>query len=131
MRGRAFFDTSLPVIAGVFLGIPLGVLLTRRHRMSIKPPKSEILEKLKNALLSFAIMKTWSEDPDLPRFSGCNTANACFTYIMEDREFRRSPFFTYIMETKNKRVRDYIAARLSTEKDVLGFFEDFVTKLTS
>lgn len=104
--------------------------------------KSRPVEKLKNALLSLALMRTKPGDRDdfsmdyaafdgtkLPMFSGCDLANAAFTYILDIGEFRRGPFYTAHMEHKHRAVERYIERNLSTRSAVYAFFKDFVATI--
>lgn len=99
------------------------------------------VERLKNALLSFALSVACKNDisddmmygnydgTKLPRMAGASVANACFTYILDIAEFRRTPLYTQVMEAKILAIQKYIDANLDTEQKVLDFFEKFVSEI--
>jgi hypothetical protein len=64
----------------------LGVcLVTTWRRWTALTP----VDRLKNALLSFAILQVGDLSDDgtkLPMFSGSSLVNACFTYIVDRRD---------------------------------------------
>ena len=96
------------------------------------------IEKLKNALLSYALNTIKHADPDfnpatdfrldygnfdgttLPIFSGCNIENACFTYINDNKQ----PISQ--MEEKQIAIRKYLMKNLNSEVQIVEFFRKFV-----
>jgi hypothetical protein len=95
------------------------------------------IETLKNALLSYALMKCGKIDDSpignyasfdgsiLPAFARYSTANACFSYIQSDYDRIFGPFATKVMDDKHKAIVKYLERNLNTEEQVLGFFENF------
>lgn len=101
-------------------------------------PKMKNVEKLKNALLSFALLVSMNsenrKDLDmnytnfdgvkLPHFSGCNITNACFSYITDD-----TPDVS-IMAYKQEAINKYLEKNLNTEQQVIIFFDNFADTYT-
>ena len=109
-----------------------------------KNKKSLPIEQLKNALLSYALMKVKVSDIDessfsykhfdgtkLPMLSGCDIEMACFSYILDKYEFRKGEFYSSIMEDKLDAITKYLDTNLGTQKQVTGFFRDFIDTCTS
>ena len=97
-----------------------------------KKKQNSTLEILKNALLSFSLMKTCDnidnslnlnyasyDGTKLPSFSGYNIENACFSYITKNN-------FTNPMHDKSKAIEKYLSNNLGTNEQVVTFFEKFV-----
>lgn len=104
--------------------------------------KTEIpIDMLKNALLSYALMKLKNDDIDdisleyknfdgtkLPMFSGYNVENACFSYIIDKEKFRKDFFYTPAMEEKLNAIDKYLDKNLGTNEQVMKLFQDFVRR---
>lgn len=95
------------------------------------------VEELKNALLTYALatvkyanlrdnepppfsMDYNSMENELPMLSGCNTENACFSYIS------RLPHAIPYMAEKDKAIKRYLKNNLDTEEKTATFFNKFV-----
>jgi len=107
----------------------------------LKPkPKNKSLEVLKNGLLSYALLKTSPEEDlkdfnmnyksfdgnKLPMFSGYSTSNACLSYIIDKEDFKKSLFYTPIMEDKIIAIEKYLEKNFDSDKKVADFFDMFV-----
>lgn len=103
---------------------------------------SDSLENLKNALLTHALMKVKRDDIDnccldyasfdgtkLPMLSGCDIANACFSYIVNIKDFRKGPWYTPTMECKINAVHKYNNKNLDTDEKVYAFFNEYIDML--
>jgi len=101
------------------------------------------LKRLKNALLTFALVcvngdkiekqlyNTRYDQYDgetLPPLSGCDMTNACFSYMLDKEEFRKSPWYTVIMEQKLEAIDKYLDAQLGTDDQAVAFFERFIER---
>lgn len=98
------------------------------------------VERLKDALLSFALAKTCEKNMSkdmfyekydgtkLPMISGTSLTNACFTYIVDINEVKNSPIYT---ESKLNAIYKYINKNLNTDDKVVVFFENFITNYKS
>lgn len=110
-------------------------------RVSATQTSLPAVDRLKNALLAFALAKTcandMSDDPDydkydgtmLPRPCGFSLANACFTYILDVNEFRQDPLYCVDIESKINAIQRYIDKNLDTNEKTLAFFEHFTSDL--
>lgn len=107
------------------------IYLLFKNQKNIKP-----IDKLKNALLSHALMMTGDVDDynfnyrsfdgtKLPSFSGDSTANACWTYILNKTELRKSMFYTSQIESKIDAIEKYININLDTNDKVYTFLENY------
>lgn len=101
------------------------------------------VDNLKNALLTFALSTIRKDDFDslnmiynsfdgskLPMLSGYDISNACFSYIIDKNEFKRSPFYTTGMSNKIEAIDRYIDKNLNTKEQVSDFFNDYVNHFT-
>lgn len=100
------------------------------------------IELLKNALLTLALMRVRSKDRDdtnmdytlfdgtkLPMLSGCDLANACFSYIVDRAEFRSSLFYSRQMELKHDAIDLYLKRNLASYEQVEDLFNAFVANV--
>ena len=95
------------------------------------------LETLKNALLSYALMKHGAVDDSpinnyasfdgstLPAFSGYSTSNACFSYIQSDYDRIFGSFPSKSMNDKHTAIVKYLERNLKTGEQVADLFEKF------
>lgn len=94
------------------------------------------IDKLKNALLSHALMLSGDVDDNnfnykgfdgtkLPSFSGNSMTNACWNYKLDKELFRKSMFYTSQMESKINAIEKYINLNLDTNEKVYEFFEKY------
>jgi hypothetical protein len=103
-----------------------------------KQKSNKYVEKLKNALLSYALLQIGKTDNELnfdyskfdgnllPEFSGCSTPNACFTYILDKAEFKKNHFYSPRMMEKLNAIERYLDKNLCDEEKIKVFFETFV-----
>jgi hypothetical protein len=105
-------------------------------------PASSIIptsvDRLKNALLSFALMNAGNVDSmpsynfdtydgtTLPAFAGYDLPNACFSYL--DIE---SVGGVNLLEEKQDVIHKYLQKQLDTDEKVEEFFRSFLSKLQS
>ena len=129
-----YFDNLIIFIIILFV---VGSVL---HILFIIYVKPKPVDYLKNALLSYLLMKCKNYDENislnyksmdgrmLPPFSGYDIENACFSYIQSpyDRVFGFFP--SKQNDQKNIAIDKYIAKKLNSEKDVLDIFSEFVNK---
>ena len=125
-------------LAGCALSIHgVHIVIERNRRLNTRP-----IESLKNALLTLALMRVRYNDRDdlnmnyatfdgtkLPMVSGCDLTHACFSYICDRDEFRRSPFYTKQMERKHDAIDMYLKRNLGMHEQVEDFFKAFVANL--
>lgn len=100
------------------------------------------LDKLKNALLTLALMKVNEKDiahlnydyqsfdgTQLPSISGCSIVNGCFSYIINKFNFRFNNFmYSEMMMDKLKAIDRYLNRNLGTDKQVQEFFTVYITQ---
>lgn len=141
-----FYEVIL-LFTGFSLGIWVGLLISVKICATVleeikKATPYTPVDKLKNALLSFALMEVKHADvnsglnmnyadytgDELPAMSGCSIENACFTYMLNKDS---SPFYTKHMEQKTKAIEKYLQHHLNTDEKVLTFFQDFYENLES
>lgn len=103
-----------------------------------RPSKIKQIERLKNALLSFALMRMCKDDihewnlnyegfdgTKLPGFCGVSLDNACFTYMRSREELKMDTFFTRYLIKKLGAIEKYVDKNLNTEDQVQAFFNAF------
>jgi hypothetical protein len=112
-------------------------MLLPREKQSLPPSP---IDKLKNALLTVAILITKQDDMDhnfnyatydgtkFPPLSGSSIPHACFSYILNRDEFRQHAFYTNAMESKLDAIEKYLANNFSTDDHVMDFFGNFFMK---
>jgi hypothetical protein len=99
------------------------------------------LDRLKNALLTFAMMTTNKDDiahidlnydkyngDKFPALSGSSFPHACYTYIFNRRDFRGSLMYSKHCEYKLDAIEKYLNKQFSAEDRVLDFFIRFCEK---
>jgi len=93
--------------------------------------------KLKNALLTLAIVNVNHEDIDqdfnfnystydgskYPALSGSSIGHACFTYIFNMLYFKKSILYSEQYANKLVAIEKYLENKLNTEEQVFSFFE--------
>jgi hypothetical protein len=127
---------------GLLIGFVLGIIICYYYLKNKEEKKNIYLEYLKNALLSYALMRVCKRDVDdfnmiyndfdgtkLPMFSGSSITNASFSYIIDKKSFREHPFYTPIMEEKIKAIDKYLDKNLNSEDDIYKFFEKCLKKI--
>lgn len=60
-----------------------------------------------------------------PALSGCSVPHACFSYIFDPIEFKKSPMYSAMMASKMDAITRYLKKNLSTQVQVLDVFQDF------
>lgn len=116
------------------------VILHRRYRKVTNPH----VDFLKNALLSYALSQVKKDDFDhfnfayqtfdgtkLPSMSGYDTVNACASYIIDKKMFRKGPFYTTHMESKLDAIDKYLDAQFDSNDKVTNFLELLVNQKIS
>jgi hypothetical protein len=105
-----------------------------------KEQKNTNLEQLKNALLTYHMTEVFAnkiergpittvfDGSSLPPLSGYNLINACFSYIMDEDEFKKHPFYTQTMAMKHKAIDRFLELNLNTREQVTKFFDDVTNK---
>ena len=99
------------------------------------------LERLKNALLTFALVDIKKEDmakldyqyekyngDKFPALSGSSVAHACYTYIFHRSTFRKSVMYSKAYESKLDAIEKYLNLHLKTEDQTQDLFEKFCEK---
>ena len=126
--------TEVFVIALIAACLAIGSLVQAVRKVTRRPTP---LESLKNALLSYALMKHGAVDDSpinnygtfdgsvLPAFSGYSTSNACFSYIQSDHSRIFGPFPSKIMNDKHAAIIKYMERNLKTDEQVVDLFEKF------
>ena len=125
-----------PLITTAF-AICISILHISR-KINQEQNKNKNVETLKNALLSYALLRVKKNDIDqfnfayhtfdgskLPPLSGCNVVHACTSYIIDKREFRKSPWYTPHMDSKLVAIDKYLDTQFDTDDKVIEFLEEF------
>ena len=107
------------------------IVLVLLNRLKNKSSTDTPLERLKNGLVSYALLKCRPEDRDdfnmnyasfdgtrLPMFSGYDTVNATYTYI--------SP----LMPVKTAAIERYLRKNFDTDEKTEGFLRKFDEVMT-
>jgi hypothetical protein len=134
-------------LLGLFSGILIGFVtaiktLGRFYNFESKDASEYTpLEKLKNALLTFALVDIKKEDmagldmnyakydgSKFPALSGSSLVNACYTYIFNRASFLKSPLFTEMYESKLDAIEKYLNLHLKSEDQTMDFFKKFCEK---
>jgi hypothetical protein len=125
------------IIIFIIISICVGVFCQSFINLFAKPKPQDLL---KNALLSYALMKCGKVDrlPSfnykkfdgsvLPAFSGCSTSNACFSYIQSFYHCFFDKLSSSVMRDKKEAIDKYIDKNLDTNEKVIDFFEQFTEK---
>lgn len=119
------------VIAGYVAGVFYGKAAQKTDRV----------EMLKNALLTFALARVNQEDFDnenmnyaefdgskLPMLSGADATNALMSYIIDKGKLRKDPFYTKIMEDKVAAIEKYLAVHFDSDDKVEAFIADLIQR---
>jgi hypothetical protein len=127
------------LIVIILVSLFIGAFLHRIYTRLFKKP--EPVEYLKNALLSYILMRCGNIDQNftvdyksmdgstLPSFSGYSTANACFSYIVPIYDQIYGPFLGKKMDEKNNAIYKYINKHLNSEEDVFDIFSKFIDEI--
>lgn len=104
--------------------------------------KNKSLEKLKNALLSHALLRLVLKDQqthlidlnksngkNLPVMFGFSTTDGCFNYYREKYNIEDDKFLTLHLWAKNIAIDKYIINNLDTDKKVYKFFDDYIKEI--
>jgi len=133
---------STAALLGFGTGFMIGLYyLVRKYKNCEND--STPLERLKNALLTFALVNIKKEDmaklcydyenfngDKFPALSGSSLAHACYTYIFNRSTFRKSIMYSKAMENKLDAIEKYLNLHLNTQEQTLEFFEKFCEKHT-
>ena len=114
------------------------------YYISCTPATNEHVEKLKNALLTYALKEVYTskfaglnlnystyDGSTLPHLSGYSLENACFSCIIDKNEFRKSPFYTKTMEDKSIAIDKFLDKHIDSDAAAVELFTDFVKKTDS
>jgi hypothetical protein len=127
----------ISVAIATFVVIALSCCFMYRKQKQ-KENKHKYRESLKNALLSYALKTVFADRFEdgpistdttgtmLPPMSGSDMSMACFSYIVDQEEFKKNPFWTPIMAQKYKKVDDFLDKNLQTREQVKDFFARFI-----
>jgi hypothetical protein len=133
-------------LLGLFSGILIGFVtavktLGRLYNLEPNPSDFTPLEKLKNALLTLALVEVKKEDmagldmnyakydgSKFPALSGSSLVHACYTYIFNRALFQKSPMFTEMYESKLDAIEKYLKLHLKSEDQTMDLFEKFCEK---
>lgn len=110
-----------------------------------KPNDRQPVELLKNALLAFALSTVYQskglveesskmnycgyDGTKLPRMNGCDLSNACFSFIESPQQAAKGPWGSQRMVDRANAIQKFISVNLSTEKQVIEFFDAFLNHL--
>ena len=137
---------STTAVLGVFLGFLIGFVTavkTLGRFYTLEPNASDFtpLEKLKNALLTFALVDIKKEDmagldmnyakydgSKFPALSGSSLVHACYTYIFNRALFQKSPMFSAMYESKLDAIEKYLNLHLKSEDQTMDLFKKFCEK---
>ena len=142
------FIYSTTALLGLFAGILFGFIIGVKTVNNFYKDKIDIeckdytpLEKLKNALLTFALVDIKMEDmsglnynyPDyngdkFPALSGSSIVHACYSYIFNRNAFRNSIMYSKQYENKLDAIEKYLNKNLTTEDQTTEFFTSFCEK---
>jgi hypothetical protein len=97
------------------------------------------VEKIKNALLSYALFKVCKDDIDeinkdyksfdgtkLPMLSGFSTENACYSYVVPKEEYENNVFHSDVMASKMEAIDKYFAKNFGSDGKAMNFFVKFL-----
>jgi hypothetical protein len=130
----------------VLFGVAVIITFFLLGRRSMRKPNNnnkKKIETLKNALLSFALMRLGTVDDGpsvafnafdgtkLPSFSGHDLLNACFSYIIDKDQFSRCKFYSIYMAQKLLAIDKYVNKNLNTDEQIQDFFGKFVQTFDS
>ena len=126
-----------------FIGFTIGFCLYFWLSFLFTKPPNIHVERLKNSLLAFALLKTRPEDIDeydmyyeffdgtkLPMFSGCGVGNACYSYILDKNEYKKNRFSsTSTIIHKINAIEKYLDHHFDDSNKTYVFFDDFIQGL--
>lgn len=123
---------------GFVLGI-IFLISIQYLRVNKKKRKENLIDILKNALLSYALGRLREKDFDglnfsyetfdgrkLPGMSGFDETNACMSYIIDISDFHKGPWYSRPMEQKIVAINKYLDKNFDTDQKIEDFFEEFV-----
>lgn len=100
------------------------------------------VEKLKNALLAFALLKVCKDDIDdtntnyksfdgskLPMIAGFNTENKCFSYVVPKEEYENNIFHAGLSTgwaSKIEAIEKYLWKNLGSDAKAMNFFVKYL-----
>ena len=134
------FGLATGCVAGSMIGWCIVVFCHKRGCFDSKPPPTldTPLDKLKNALLTLVLISSRKQDMEglnfdydgytgdtFPALSGSSVPHACFSYIFNQAEFKRSPMFSAMYSKKMDAINKYLQKNLATQDQALTLFTDF------
>jgi hypothetical protein len=133
--------TVVSFVCGLVIGLTTGIVSTIKKLDSEKYDDFTPIEKLKNALLTFALVDIKMNDmaglnlnyPDYkgdkyPALSGSSITDACYTYIFNRNAFRNNLMYTKTYENKLDAIEKYLKKNLNTEKQTYELLTSFCEK---
>lgn len=131
---------STAALLGFGTGFMIGLYYVVRKYKNCENDSTP-LEKLKNALLTFALVDIKKEDMSkmcydyekfngdkFPALSGSSVAHACYTYIFNRSTFRKSIMYSKAYENKLDAIEKYLNLHLNTNEQTMDLFEKFCEK---
>jgi hypothetical protein len=127
---------------GTIIGFVSGFLITCYMHFYIKDENGDKpIERLKNALLTFAIISVNKDDmagldfdynsyngSKYPALSGSSIENACFSYIFNVKKLKTSGWYSPNYASKMNAIQKYLDKNLSTDDQVFSFFRKVCEK---
>lgn len=122
-----------------FIGFTIGFCLYFWLRYLFQKTPNYHVEHLKNALLSFALLKTRPEDIEdfnmfyerfdgtkLPMYSGSDIGNACYCYILDKNEIKKNMFCSESILHKIDAIDKYLNYNFDDSIKTYDFFDKFI-----
>ena len=130
------FGASIVLGAVTLFGYYLGKKIAQKEDEDVP------MESLKNALLTLALTTVKKDDvatpfnfnyseytgDKYPALSGCSVQNACFSYIFNQEELKKSVFYSSQYSSKMDAIRKYLHKNLHTQDQVTDLFNQFYKK---
>lgn len=127
----------------LIVGFIGGFMVLKTHLKYKKEDEEHTpIELLKNALLTLAITTVKKDDvgplgtdnydeytgDTYPPLSGCSVQNACFSYIFNQKRFKRSPLYSPHYSSKMDAIQKYLHKNVHTDSQVWDIFDKFFDK---
>jgi hypothetical protein len=132
---------SISATIGCLGGIIFGCALLQFKRQRDEAIDYTPIEKLKNALLTLALVTVNNDDmADLdldyyayngkkyPPLSGSNLECACFSYIFNENYLKKSIMYSSNYASKKIAINKYLKMNLDTKEQVMNFFRKMCEK---
>lgn len=138
------FALATGCVAGSMIGWCVAIYLQRQGLFDKVEPSvsssdpSNPLDQLKNALLTLVLISSRKQDMEafnfhydgytgdtFPALSGSSVTHACFSYIFDQAEFKKSSMYSPMMAKKMDAINKYLQKNVSTQDQALTLFTDF------